>query len=224
MQQFACCIFLNTSKALGTLEFEINEDWLHDLHTGLFNSQYYIQKISVSAKKGGPWGNFTAIKCISDYLRRPIYVWSTDSAKIIVKGDSGNPNLCVRSLFRRNREFMKTNIRHYWSHLVVIWWNPIIWQKIVMFFKFYFICKFLLLTEPLVWYISSFHHSYRIGRQDGNLMTLNKWTHKQMATKRMKRRQPDDPGLVKNAEAPSPHRHTVRPGSEILASVLWFQE
>ena len=31
------------------------------------------------------WGDFTAIKWISDYLERPIYVWSTQSGRIINK-------------------------------------------------------------------------------------------------------------------------------------------
>lgn len=88
MQHLAFCISLNTPKALQTLEFELNEDWLYDLHTGVFNAHQYIQRMSLSARQGGLWGDFTAIKWVSDYLQRPIYVWSTESGKLIDKEGS----------------------------------------------------------------------------------------------------------------------------------------
>ena len=39
--------------------------------------------MALSASNGGLWGDFTAIKWISDYLRKPIYVWLKNSARII---------------------------------------------------------------------------------------------------------------------------------------------
>jgi hypothetical protein len=39
-----------------------------------------------------------------------------------------------------------------------------------------------------------------------------------------KRRRPGGPGLVEHAEAPPPHRRSVRLGCEALASGFWFEE
>lgn len=83
MNHLANCLVLNTPKALQTRNEELNPEWLHDLHVGVYNEHDYIRKMALSASNGGLWGDFTAIKWISDYLQKPIYVWLNDSAKII---------------------------------------------------------------------------------------------------------------------------------------------
>jgi hypothetical protein len=80
------CLSLNTPKAQQTRQVELNPNWLHDLHEGVFNEYQYMQKMSVSVIRGGIWGDFIAIKWIADYLQKPIYVWSTASGQIITKG------------------------------------------------------------------------------------------------------------------------------------------
>jgi hypothetical protein len=85
MGHLAQCLSLNTPKAQQTRQLELNPDWLHDLHEGVYNEYQYMQKMSISAVHGGLWGDFTAIKWIADYLKKPIYVWSIVSEQIIAK-------------------------------------------------------------------------------------------------------------------------------------------
>lgn len=49
------------------------------------NEYQYMQKMAISATQGGLWGDFTAIKWMSDYLQRPIYVWSNESGMIMAR-------------------------------------------------------------------------------------------------------------------------------------------
>jgi hypothetical protein len=77
-------IFEYTKNSTNTA-IRINPDWLHDLHEGVYNEYQYMQKMSISAVHGGLWGDFTAIKWIADYLKKPIYVWSIASGQIIAK-------------------------------------------------------------------------------------------------------------------------------------------
>ena len=53
MQNLTFCIFLNTQKVVQTLELELNEDWLNDLHTIVMNAHQYIQRMSLSARQRG---------------------------------------------------------------------------------------------------------------------------------------------------------------------------
>jgi hypothetical protein len=68
MGHLAQCLSLNTPKAQQTRQLELNPDWLHDLHEGVYNEYQYMQKMSISAVHGGLWGDFTAIKWIADYF------------------------------------------------------------------------------------------------------------------------------------------------------------
>jgi hypothetical protein len=56
MGHLAQSLSLNTPKAQQTWQLELNPDWLHDLHEGVYNEYQYMQKMSVSAVRGGFWG------------------------------------------------------------------------------------------------------------------------------------------------------------------------
>jgi hypothetical protein len=76
---------LNSPKAQQIRQLELNPDWLHDLHEDVYNEYQYMQKMYVSVVRGGLWGDFTAIKWIANYFKKPIYVWSIASGQIIAK-------------------------------------------------------------------------------------------------------------------------------------------
>jgi hypothetical protein len=55
------------------------------LQRGISNEYQYMQKMFVSVVYDGFWGDFTAIKWISDYLQKLMYVWSNITGRIIDK-------------------------------------------------------------------------------------------------------------------------------------------
>jgi hypothetical protein len=61
MGHLAQCLFFNTPKIQQIRQVELNLDWLHNLHEGVFNEYQYMQKMFVSVVHGGLWGDFTAI-------------------------------------------------------------------------------------------------------------------------------------------------------------------
>lgn len=56
---------------------------MHDLQKSVYNEHDYIRNLALSAINGGIWGDFIAKRWISDYLRKPIYVWSNDNLRIM---------------------------------------------------------------------------------------------------------------------------------------------
>jgi hypothetical protein len=51
---------------------------------GIRSLQTYVDKMPISAKYGGLWGDNCAIFYLANYLRRPIYVWSKRNCMIWV--------------------------------------------------------------------------------------------------------------------------------------------
>ena len=84
MQHLKYSLINNTPKARETRIMELNKDFLRDLHNGkISNENEYISKMSLSATNGGVWGDFTAIKWVSEYLKNPINVWNVCNGRIL---------------------------------------------------------------------------------------------------------------------------------------------
>ena len=71
MQYLKNALINNTPKARETHIMELNKEFLIDIHNRkIINKNEYIKKMSLSATNGGVWGDFTAIKWISKYLKK----------------------------------------------------------------------------------------------------------------------------------------------------------
>ena len=84
MQHLKNSLINNTPKARESRIMELNKDFLRDLHNGMIlNENEYIRKMSLSATNGGVWGDFRAIKWVSDYLKNTINVWNVCNGRIL---------------------------------------------------------------------------------------------------------------------------------------------
>ncbi len=70
------CLLLNTKKTQQCHIQKWNPSFLFDLHQSMVTNEHqYVTKMTLSARMGGLWGDFTTIFWITKYLQRPIYIW-----------------------------------------------------------------------------------------------------------------------------------------------------
>jgi hypothetical protein len=74
MAHFAQSLQQPTLTFQEIINIHFDASLLHKDH-GIHSLQTYVDKMPITAKYGGLWGDNHAVFCLANYLRRPIYVW-----------------------------------------------------------------------------------------------------------------------------------------------------
>jgi hypothetical protein len=73
---------------------------MHDLHQGRVTLECdYMNKMGLSVRNGGLWGDFTILLWVSQSMECPIFVWNKHNGRIMLKCGKYFPSATIQLVF-----------------------------------------------------------------------------------------------------------------------------